>query len=81
MSLNQKTINRKFTGKEKVFSTNITYKGHRIYKGLWQNKRKIDNLIEKQAGDMNRQLTEDETQKSVDMKKVITLTCNCGNAN
>lgn len=30
---------------------------------------------------MNRQLTENETQKSVDMKKIITLTFNCGNAN
>lgn len=34
MSQNQKTINRKSTGKENAFSTNVTYTGHRIFKGF-----------------------------------------------
>lgn len=61
-SLNNKIIYRKSTNWEKVFATHITYKGPKNIK-TYKSRGKKSSSTEKQARDMNRQLTEAEAKK------------------
>lgn len=49
----------------------------RIYKELKINKKKTDNLIEKLAKDLNRQLIKREIQTTSKLEKVVNLIGKC----